>query len=394
MAEKRRIPKNVIWLGIVSFFTDISSEMIYPIIPLFLRELLHAPVTAIGLIEGVAEATASLLKVFSGYLSDIMKRRKVLVVIGYSISNIAKPLMGFSTHWLHVFIAKVSDRIGKGIRTSPRDALIAESADQSVRGTAFGLHRTLDTLGAILGPLITFTLFAAFHYGYRTVFYLTAIPGAIAVLVLLIFVKEPQRKLSPEAEKSRPKLSLKGFSTQFKIFLLFSIIFAIGNSSDTFIILRARNIGFSTSSTVGLYMIFNIVYAIFATPMGTLSDRIPRKNVLGMGYIVFALVYLGLAVAGSKSFVLLLFAVYGLYYAMVEGVGRAIVADFVPQERLGTAYGIYHTAMGLSLLPASLIAGVLWDKVGAYAPFAYGAITSAIAAVGILTFVKSQKEVG
>ena len=378
-------------LGIVSFFTDISSEMIYPVIPLFLSSVLKATATSIGLIEGFAEATASLLKVFSGYLSDRIRRRKALILTGYTVSNVVKPLMGLSTRWWHVLVGRFLDRVGKGIRTSPRDALIAESTQSGATGMAFGFHRTLDTLGAILGPLTAYLILKFNSEGLRTIFYLTAIPGAIAIFVLIFFVREKHRAEATERRTSQA-LSFRGFPAQFYILLVFTVIFAIGNSSDAFIILRLRNIGFSESNTIMLYLIFNVSYALLATPLGALSDKIGKKFILGAGYLVFAAVYISLALIKHEymNYAFLILIVYGIYYAMTEGVGRAVVSDFVPSERLGTAYGLYHTLMGLSLLPASVIAGLLWDKIAPSAPFYYGAVTSFIAGVGILLLLKRK----
>ncbi len=387
--QKAKISKNVVALGIVSFFTDISSEMIYPVIPLFLSSVLKATATSIGLIEGFAEATASLLKVFSGYLSDRIRRRKALILTGYTVSNVVKPLMGLSTRWWHVLIGRFLDRVGKGIRTSPRDALIAESTQSGATGMAFGFHRTLDTLGAILGPLTAYLILKFNPEGLRTIFYLTAIPGAIAIFVLIFFVREKHRSEATD-HRTRQTLSFRGFPVQFYILLVFTVIFAIGNSSDAFIILRLRNIGFSKSSTIMLYLIFNVSYALLATPLGALSDKIGKKFVLGVGYLVFAAVYISLALIKHEhmDYAFIILIVYGIYYAMTEGVGRAVVSDFVPSERLGTAYGLYHTLMGLSLLPASVIAGLLWDKIAPSAPFYYGAVTSFIAGAGILLLLK------
>ncbi len=386
--KKRKITRNVFALGMVSFFTDISSEMIYPIIPMFLSIVLKASATSIGLIEGIAESTASLLKVFSGYVSDRIKKRKMLILAGYTTSNVVKPFMGLSTRWWHVLLGRFFDRVGKGIRTSPRDALIAESTPEGASGTAFGFHRTLDTLGAIIGPLVAFLVLRFNPNGFRTIFYLTAIPGAIALVVLILFVKEKKRDTG--AQKTPPALSFKGFPSSFYVLLFFTVVFAIGNSSDAFIILRIKNIGFSASGTVMLYMIFNISYALLATPFGALSDKIGKKYVLGLGYLVFSAVYISLALIRTHSLAIPILLLYGVYYAMTEGVGRAVVSDFVPQERLGTAFGLYHTLMGLSLLPASIIAGILWDKVAPSAPFYYGAITSFVAGVGILLFLKRK----
>lgn len=377
-----KIGKNVFFLGIVSFFTDVSSEMIYPLIPMFLKSVIGASFGMIGLIEGLAESTASLLKVFSGYLSDRLKRRKPLVVLGYSVSTIAKPSIGFTSRWWHVLLLRFSDRVGKGIRTSPRDALIAESAEIESRGAAFGFHRALDTLGAVVGPLVAFLLlkFWPAPGGFRKIFFLSFIPGFIAILVLVFFVHEVGRR-----EKRKKEGIFRGkLPMSFFVFLLPVLLFSIGNSSDAFVILRARHLGLNASTVTALYMFFNIVYAVLATPLGALSDKVSRRAIIAIGWIIYSLVYFLLAISKGSSLLIFIFALYGLYYALTEGVLRAMVADYVEEEVRGTAYGIFHTVVGIALLPASLLAGFLWDRISPEAPFYLGGTLSLLSSLILL----------
>lgn len=381
MRKSKRLNKNVVAMGLTSLFTDISSEMIYPLLPLFLSQVIGAGATALGTIEGIAEATASLLKTVSGYISDKIKKRKPLVIIGYGLSAIAKPTIGFATRWFHVLFARFADRVGKGIRTSPRDALIADSSDPEDRGRSFGFHRSMDTLGAVIGPLLASGLLFLFtkHLTWdnakslRMIFLLSLIPAAIAVIILIAMVQEV--KSSSQGEKKTSfSLNIKGLSKEFKILLLIMAVFSLGNSSDTFLILRSANIGFPQERIPLLYTLFNILYAGLSTPMGALSDKIGRVKTIMAGFLLYALVYLGFARISSPQMNLLwiLFALYGVYYSLTEGVLRAFVADLSKREARGFAYGVYHTLIGLSLFPASLIAGLLWDKISPSTPFYFG----------------------
>ncbi len=368
-------------MGLTSLFTDISSEMIYPLLPLFLSQVIGAGATALGTIEGIAEATASLLKTVSGYISDKIKKRKPLVIIGYGLSAIAKPTIGFATRWFHVLFARFADRVGKGIRTSPRDALIADSSDPGDRGRSFGFHRSMDTLGAVIGPLLASGLLVLFTKyltwdnakSLRMIFLLSLIPAAIAVIILIAMVQEV--KSSSQGEKKTSfSLNIKGLSKEFKILLLIMAVFSLGNSSDTFLILRSANIGFPQERIPLLYTLFNILYAGLSTPMGALSDKIGRVKTIMAGFLLYSLIYVGFASISSSQMNLLwlLFGLYGVYYALTEGVLRAFVADLSKRETRGFAYGVYHTLVGISLFPASLIAGILWDKISPRAPFYFG----------------------
>ncbi len=377
-----KVERNVFLLGLTSLFNDISSEMIYPIIPIFLTSVLGAPISVVGIIEGIAESTASILKGFSGWFSDRFQKRKGPALLGYIISTLSKPLLVFSFFWWQVLVARFIDRAGKGIRTSPRDALIADSSPKEDYGRSFGFHRSLDTLGATIGPLLAFILLPLLNEDYRLLFILSIIPAGIAVLILGLLVKE-KRHTSP-LQKLR-KVEWKLFNRDFRLFLIIVFIFTIGNSSDVFLILRAKDLGISIVLIPLVYLVFNLVHAFLATPAGIISDNFGRKRIMLFGFIIFSLVYFGFAVVQSSWFVWILFALYGAYYAFTEGIFKAYIADIVDEQVRGTAYGLLNMFLGLFLLPASIIAGVLWDTVGATAPFYLGSITAIFAF--FLTFV-------
>ncbi|MDP3791687.1 MAG: MFS transporter [Candidatus Omnitrophota bacterium] len=375
--------KNIIVLSITSFFTDISSEMLYPIIPIFLTSILGAPVAIMGLIEGAAEATASLMKVFSGWLSDRFRRRQPFVTFGYFLSSIGKLLLFLAYAWPMVFFARFVDRLGKGIRTSPRDALLADSTAIEYRGKAFGFHRAMDTLGACLGPILALWLLAILKDNIRQVFLIAFIPAILAVVVLLLFLKE-KPKVAENRDRhhfSRIDIWKNGVCPKFKKFILISSIFAIGNSSDAFLIIRSKDIGLSISLVILAYVVYNISYSALSFPFGILSDKIDRKWVIVGGFSIFAMVYLGFGLYATRFTVWVLFAVYGFYMAMTDGVSKAYIADMVPAESRATAIGLYYCATGILVLLASVIAGLLWTYVGASAPFVYGAITAGISAI-------------
>jgi len=394
--EKKKLPGSVIGFGFVSFFTDMSSEMVYPLLPIFLSTVLGVGAEALGLIEGIAEATASVLKTFSGYISDRIRKRKPLVLLGYSLSAIAKPTIGLAGRWIHVLAARFADRVGKGIRTSPRDSLIADVVDDTIRGRAFGFHRAMDTGGAVFGPLLAYILLAIFLKYYsvsvsvRSVFLLSLIPGIFAIVTLIFFVKEKPKE---QRELRKLKLGFKGLSKEFKLLLAVMLIFSLGNSSNTFLILRASNIGFKTEMIPILYMFFNIVYAGSAMPLGSLSDKIGRRLTIAMGFFIYFMVYLGFARLNTHQYIYLwiLFGLYGIYYGFTDGTLRALVADISRREERGFAYGLYHMLVGLMLFPASFIAGILWEKVAPSAPFYFGALTAAISSFLILIFIKEKK---
>jgi len=347
----------------------------------------------------LSEGTDAILRIFSGWFSDRIGRRKSLALFGYGVSTLAKPFMYLASNWGAVLAIRFSDRVGKGIRTSPRDALVADSVSAKERGKGFGLHRAMDTFGAALGLIIAAVVIyhvqgGGLELGLKTYQWLVLVgivPAVLAVFVLLGFVHEPKRKLSSGSVSHR-KLTWKGltagFDNRFKLFLAIIAVFTLGNSSDFFVILRAQNLGLSVFHIALMLVLFNATYAAISLPAGKLSDRLGRRRVIAMGWGVYALVYLGFALATNLWQVWLLFAAYGIYYGVVDGVARAFVADLVPAERRGTAYGLYHGVVGLTLLPASLIAGWLWQAYSPSAPFFFGAGLACAATISMMVFIK------
>ena len=377
--------KNVFIAGLVSFFMDVSSKMIYPLVPLFLANVLGVNKSVIGLIEGIAESTASLLKVFSGWFSDRIGNRKWLMAAGYGISTLSRPIVALATGWHHVMGSRLIDRFGKGVRTAPRDAIIAESSETTHFGRAFGFHRSMDTMGAVVGPALAFFLLGLFSNNYRWVFWLSMIPGAIAVLLIIFFIKEKKRVSITHSE--RPKLTLKHFDWRFKFFVLIATLFAIGNSSDVFLILRAQQIGIPTVMIPILYLLFNLIYSLSAIPAGIAADRFGKKRVILIGFVLFAVLYYGFAVAEDARAVWILFGFYGLFMGLTEGVQKAFLATIIPPDFKATAFGVYNTIVGVAMFPASLIGGWLWDKISPSATFYFGAITASLSAFLFIVFV-------
>ena len=387
----RALPRNVWAVSLTSFFMDISSEMVINLLPLFLSNVLGVGTSVIGLIEGIAEATASLIKVFSGWLSDRLGGRKWLAVSGYGLSALSKPFFYFATSWTTVLAVRWADRVGKGVRTAPRDALVADSIDESQRGLAFGFHRAADTGGAVVGLLIALGLAwaaqsAAVDLGLQTfqiIVLASLVPAALAVLSLAIGAKD----VPVTAKRERPAITFRGLGRPFLIFLLIVGLFDLGNSSDAFLVLRAQERGLSVIGILGMLVTFNVIYALVSTPAGSLSDRVGRRKVIIGGWLAYAAIYLGFALAGSGWHVWLLYALYGVYYGLAYGTTKAMVADLVPAELRGTAYGTYNATLGLLDFPASLIAGLLWQGVGPWpgfgapAPFLFGAALALAAAV-------------
>ena len=388
--KRERLGRNVVTLGGVSLLTDVATEMAYPLLPIFLTTVLGASATALGAIEGVAESTASLLKLASGWLSDRLPGRKPLVVIGYGLASLVKPLIGLTRSAGQVMAIRVVDRVGKGIRTSPRDALIADSVAPSIRGRAFGFHRAADNTGAVIGPLIAFALLRFGHgIDLRRVFLLTAIPAALSVALLVFGLREVPRPTLPTMREGegtpRPPGSLRAAGLGARFWWLFAIltIFTLGNSSDAFLLLRATQLGIAPLLVPVLWALLNLVKALFNVPGGVLSDRFGRRPLLIAGWTIYAAVYLGFGLAGAAWQVWVLFAAYGLYFGATEGVEKALVADFVPAERRGAAFGFYNLALGIAALPASLIFGELVDHASARVAFLFGGGMALLAAIAI-----------
>jgi len=385
-----KLHRNVIALGTVSLLTDFSSEMIYPLLPVFLATTLAAGPAALGLIEGVAETTASLLKLFSGAWSDRAGRKKPLVLLGYGLSSLARPLVGFAGSWGHVLAVRFTDRIGKGVRTSPRDALVAAYVPPSLRGKAFGLQRSMDHLGAVLGPAAAFLLLAG-GVSLRNVFLLSVVPGLLAVAVLALRVEDAPAEAAPP--HAGGILRRDGLPPAFGRYLLLVGLFTLGNASDAFLLLRAVDTGVHARYVPLLWGAFHVIKSSLSTPAGALSDRIPRKWVVAGGWFVYAACYAGFALAKGAVATVAVFLAYGLYAAACEGAERAMVADFVPAQRRGTAFGWFHLVVGICALPASVLFGLLWKAFGAPAAFGVSAgLAVAAAALLLLLPVASSLE--
>ena len=390
--------RNVFVLGLVALFTDMSSEMIVPIRIVFLVAVLGTPLTLAGLIEGLAESTVSILKIFSGRLADRMPERKPIILVGYTLSNVVKPLLALVNIWQAAMGLIFLDRVGKGVRGSPRDALLADSAPEGFRGKAFGFHRAMDTLGAALGPLFTFGILALSNNDLRQVFIWTAIPGAVSVLILVFLLREKRRPVAAKAAAptgpaalAGPKQSqmeiLRALGPRFWMFVAISTLFGLGNSSDAFIFLRTEGLERALEAVPLVYFGYNIVYALLATPLGALSDRFGRAPVLLAGYLSFGLVYAGWAIANQPWQGVALFLIYGVYSAATEGVGKALVADVVPKAQRGTAMGWFNGVTGLAALPANVLGGWLWTHFGPAATFGFGAWTGFAAAALMIAWI-------
>ena len=387
----RQLPRNVWAVGLTSFFMDVSSEMVINILPLFLANVLGVQTSIIGLIEGIAEATASILKLFSGWLSDKMGGRKWLAVVGYGFSALSKPFFYIASTWELIAGVRWADRVGKGIRTAPRDALVADSVTKDMRGLAFGFHRAMDTAGAMVGIVIAALVVWLAQKNtldlskstFQTVVLISLLPAFLAVLSLAIGAKD----VPVQGQRAAPKFSLRSMGKPFSVFLVIVSIFTLGNSSDAFLVLRAQNLGVTVTGILIMLAMFNLIYSLVSTPAGSLSDRVGRRRLIIGGWLVYAVIYLGFAFAGAAWQVWVLYVVYGLYYGMAYGTANALVADLVPEELRGTAYGTYNAMIGILAFPASLIAGLLWQGVGSWqgfgssAPFLFGGTLALIAAL-------------
>lgn len=381
-----RLGRNVLVLSAVSFLTDASSEIIYPLLPIFLTTVLGAGASAVGAIEGAAETTSALLKLASGWWSDRASRRKPLVVAGYTLASIARPLIAVAQSAGQVLAIRLTDRVGKGIRGSPRDALIAESVDASIRGRAFGFHRAADHAGAVIGPLIAFALLRWEHLPLRTVFLIAALPAVLSVLVLVFGVREAPREARAAGawKAGAPILTGASLGRPFWMFLGSVLLFTLGNSTDAFLILRANQLGVSVALVPILWAALHVVKSAASVPGGALSDRFGRKPLILAGWAVYAGVYLAFGRATATWHAWALFLVYGLFFGLTEGTQSALVADLVGRDRRGTAFGWYYLAIGVGALPASLLFGFIWDRVGPTAAFDVGAGLAFAAALALI----------
>ena len=415
-----RLHRNVWATSGTSFLTDVSSEMLLNVLPLFLANVLGVRIWTIGLIEGFAEATSSILKLYSGWLSDRLGTRKWPAVVGYGISAVSKPFYYLASTWGAVAAIRWGDRVGKGVRTAPRDALLADSTPAGRRGFAFGMHRAADTAGAVIGIAVSIWVVQQVQGGgalleaetFRKLVLWSLLPAFLGVAVLAVGARDVKvdgsdgrgnggkgRGGNPGAAPaaSRPRLRLRGLGRGFGAFVACSVIFELGNSADAFLVLRAQERGLSVAGILWLLLAFNVVYTLVSTPAGSLADRIPRKRVVAAAWGLYALVYLGFALADTVMHVTVLYLVYGCYHGLVAGAAKAMVADLVPPEQRGTAYGGYAAAIGLATLPASLLAGVLWEGLFAWegfgpaAPFVFGAAMAAVAAVLLLVVVPGER---
>jgi MFS family permease len=387
----RQLPRNIWAVGFTSFFMDVSSEMVLNILSLFLANVLGVKTDIIGLIEGLAEATASILKLFSGWVSDKMGGRKWLAVLGYAFSAVSKPFFYFADSWWVVAGVRWADRVGKGVRTAPRDALVADSVTTETRGLAFGFHRALDTAGAMVGILVAALIVWLLQKNsldlsrstFQTIVLISLLPAVLAVLALAIGSKD----VAVQGQRLAPKFSLRGMGRPFTIFLVIVSIFTLGNSSDAFLVLRAQNLGISVIGILIMLAMFNLIYSLISTPAGALSDRVGRRRLIIAGWLVYAIIYLGFALSVASWQIWILYVIYGLYYGMAFGTANALVADLVPEHLRGTAYGTYNAIIGVLAFPASFIAGMLWQGIGNWqgfgpsAPFLFGGSLALIAAL-------------
>ncbi len=389
----KKIPGSVYILGFVSFFNDVASEMLYPVMPIFLTQVLGAPVAIVGLIEGVADGSAAIFKTIFGRWSDRLGRRKPFVFSGYSASAASKVIIAFSNVWGIVFLGRVIDKFGKGLRTGARDALLLDASNNKNRGLIFGVHRSMDSAGAVVGPLIALLLLQVFDGNIRKVLYIAVIPSIIGVL-LVSSVRETKRQETTKiVTTALPKMRFKTLPRELKIFLVASGLFALGNSSDSFLILRSKNLGLSLSLVVLAYVVYNVVYTVASVPAGSLADKIGPKRVFIAGIVLYVLVYAGFSINKTTTGIWGLFAMYGLYIALTDGVSKALVGQYIDKEEAGGMYGLLQTITSFGILAASIIGGVLWSTVGSWATFAFGATSATLALLVFLFTMPNKNEV-
>ncbi len=386
-----KLPRTVVTLGVVSLCNDAAGEIVYPLLPLFLADTLGASKMFVGLVEGLAESVSSLLKLPAGWYSDRLKKRKGMVLLGYSIASLIRPLLALTTASWQVLALRFTDRLGKGLRSAPRDAMIADAAPAESRGLAFGFHRAMDHIGAIVGSLLAAWLVGVFHSDYRKIFWLAAIPGFVTLLILIFLVKEPPRAFQPHKSTASLTLDLSSFQPRFKSFLGILLLFTLSNSSDAFLLLRAKECGVSAAMIPLLWAALHVSKALSSIVGGGLSDRFGRRPLILAGWLVYALIYVGFALASASFMIWGLFAVYGIYFGFTEGVEKAMVADLVAAEKRGTAFGFYNLVIGLGALPASLLLGLLWQRYSAEVALMTSAMISLLAVVLFALFVTERR---
>jgi MFS family permease len=384
---KEKLSRSALIIGLVSLLSDASSEMIYPVLPIFLTQFLHAPATVIGLIEGVTNGIANIVPIISGWLSDRLERRKSIAFVGFLLSALSRPVIGLASVWTVAFAARGADRIGKGIRSAPKQALLAEAASDSQRGRVFGYDRAMDYLGSVIGPLICLALVGGLGVSVRNIFFIASVPAFLAALMILA-VREPRDAAKAEIKGS----SFKGLTRQFKLFLIVAAVFGLGNSANSFLILRAQELGLATTWTILAYALFNAVSSLFSMPAGTASDKFGRRNMLLIGYAIYALVYLGFGAANQVWMMWPLFALYGLFPAFADGATKALAVDTAGTAGRATAIGIFSAVNGITQIAASYIGGALWDRINSQATFYFGAILSTLAVVLLFLLLPSRME--
>jgi MFS family permease len=379
----RGLPRNVVVLSWVSLFQDAASELLYPIFPLFITATLGAPASALGLIEGVAEGTASVGKALSGRLADRARRRPIIAT-GYGISSVAKPLIGLAAAWPFAMAGRFADRVGKGVRTSPRDALLADDTPLALRGRAFGFHRAADTMGAVIGPLLGLALYEAFDHNLRPLFFVAAVPAAISVALIALVRERPRPARTATARTGQPRVRAQPLPRRYWRVVIFLAVFGLANFSDALLILRAKDLGLSFASIIFVYALYNLVYAGLSLPAGIVSDRLPRRVVYATGLVVLAVAYLGLGLVHSPGWVWVLLPVYGAYTALTDGVGKAWVSDLLPAGTMGTGLGLFQGITGGCALLASIWAGLAWNGNGRL-PLQVSGVIVAVLALLLLT---------
>lgn len=387
-APFNKIPLNVIFLGLVSCFNDLASEMIYPIVPIFLTSVLHTAIPILGLIEGIAEGTAAIAKFIFGVYSDYLKKRKPFVIAGYSFGAVSKLLIGLATSWHFVLFARFIDRLGKGLRTAARDSILLENTKENNKGFIFGFHRAFDSLGAVLGPLVALLFLWLLNDNLRLVFFIAFIPSVIAVILLFFFVKEAKQHVVAK-KRELQKFHWHAIDTRLQLFIFISFLFSVGNSSDAFLLLRAKNLGLSVTLVVLVYVLYNVTQTIFSTPLGRLSDKIGARNVFSLGLIVFSVVYFFFGLTQTSLWLWLLFPIYGVYIAATDGVSKAYIGTFITHEISGTFYGFYYFITAVGTFLASFLGGLLWQLINPSATFYYGSIMAFIAFLVFTLFHKN-----